>query len=81
MLGGNEVGGFHHALVEAAQRGEGLEVCGFYKTEVVGRYAVDVVHDDPSVFADALPSVWSLTSFRLSVYLFVMVVVEVVDAV
>ena len=81
MLGRHEIGGLHHPFVETSERFEGLEVAGLDKSEVMGSDAVDIVHDDPLVLADAFPNVRSLATAVLGVYLLSMIVVEMVDLV
>ena len=45
----------------------------------MGLDAIDIVHHHPLVLADALPHVRGLTTFRLCIDLFGVVVVEMVD--
>ena len=74
-----EIRGFHHTLVETSQRLEGLEVRGLHESEVMGTDAEDVVHHHPFVLADTFPHIRGLTTLRLCVYLFGVIVVEMVD--
>ena len=81
MFGRNEIGSFHHTLVESSQWGKRLEVGGFHESEVVGIDAIDIVHHHPFILSNPFPSVGSLATAPFGINLFVMIVVVGIDAV
>ena len=81
VLGRLEIGQLHHAFIEMAQWRKGLEIRGFEESEVMGVDAINVIHDNPFLLTDALPHVRSLTSSALSINLFGMEIIKMIDAV
>ena len=81
MLGRLKIGQLHFSFIKMAQRRKRLEIRGLYEAEVVRTDAVDIIHDNPFVLADALPYVGSLAGAVFRVNLLGMEVVKVVDAV
>ena len=81
MLGRGEILHLHHTFVESPKWGERLEIAGFHKAEVVWVDAINIVHNHPLIFADALPNIRRLAAAIFAIDLLIYIIFVMIDAV
>ena len=81
MLGRDTAVHLHTTFAKTADRLESLEIRGLHEAEVVGTDAEDVVHENPTVFADDFIHRRSLARTTLAVNLLWLIHVAAIDVV